>query len=108
MKDTITNLKQPIPKGFKKFSKWSKKGRKVVKGSKATWFNGKPYFHKDQTVKYEPVEYQDYPTHAFTGYCKTRQDEREEPERSYFADGSTIVHCGGPCGDLYLDRDGNM
>lgn len=38
----------------------------------------------------------------------SRVEVREEPNRiTHFADGSGIRHCGGPCGDLYFDRNGN-
>lgn len=39
----------------------------------------------------------------------SRIEVKEEPERiTRYADGSGIWHGGGPCGDLYFDRNGNI
>lgn len=39
------------------------------------------------------------------GYTKFNSDEWVP--RTLYSDGSSVVHCGGPCGDLYVDEFGN-
>lgn len=49
---------------YKTFDEWSKLGYKIIKGSKATWFDDKPKFSRSQVQKspwdFRLAEYDDY------------------------------------------------
>ena len=125
-----------IPEDCRTFDDWKKHGRHVVKGSKALWFAGVPVFHIDDTEQdcdyHYPSSRSVYdidprrggefddrmPSDAGETVCDN--DGREVGTRGYtqfnggpwvavtnHSDGSSTVHCGGPCGDLYVDEFGN-
>lgn len=40
---------EEVPKDYKTFDQWKKFDRVIARGEKATWFDGKAYFHRSQT-----------------------------------------------------------
>ena len=89
---------------YRSFDEWSSLGYKIIKGSKASWVDSKAVFSNTQVVKhtkYYPDSRDNYDYHY-------KQDSTpKERDIVYYADGSGYLNCGGPCGPLYFDRDGN-
>lgn len=46
-----------VPKGFRTAKNWAKKDRWIRKGEKASWFNGKAYFSKNQLSPKRSIYY---------------------------------------------------
>ena len=106
-------------------------GYKINKGSKASWFNGVAYFHKSQISTPNMAAHQ-----YWKRYQETKKENKPKPSDdgndvsdkqgsivgkrgytqfnsdewvpvTYYPNGSCNVHCGGPCGDMYVDEFGN-
>jgi len=117
---------------YRPFKEWSKAGYTILKGSRATWHNGVAHFSEAQVrPRYDPLpprplpppvnpsQYEDdMPSDAgspvsdrygresgIRGYTKFNGGDWVPV--TYHADGSSTVHCGGPCGPLYVDEFGN-
>lgn len=50
---------------FRTFDEWSQDGYQIIKGSKATWFDGKPMFARRQVQKSIP---RSHGGHAIDGW----------------------------------------
>jgi hypothetical protein len=67
-------------------------------------FNG-TYMSSDKAYNLmSTIEY-DSETGTRTGYTKFNSNELVPV--TYHDDGGMTIHCGGPCGDLYLDYNGD-
>jgi hypothetical protein len=124
-------MNQEVPNDYKRFNDWSLLGCKIIKGSKATWFNGEAFFHKSQIQtpnmaprqywkRYqEPQEISNPEPSDRGGYVSdvngnivgtrgyTKFNSDEWVPVTHYPDGSSVVHCGGPCGPMYVDEFGN-
>ena len=89
---------------------WKKRDYHVIKGQKAIAFT------KDETALFgywQVTLRKVYTAHRWDddyAYWKSTSPTKEvaEPEQRvvYYADGSGYLDCGGPCGPLYFDRNG--
>lgn len=52
---------------IKTFQEWSDLGYQIVKGSKATWVDGKPMFKENQVVKYKKRTSYNKPYNPYNG-----------------------------------------
>ena len=50
---TLSNLfkEKEIPKEYMTFKDWGHEGCQIIKGSKATYFDGVAYFHESQVIE---------------------------------------------------------
>lgn len=99
---------------YSTFEGWLEQGRVVVRGQKAKCFNehGVALFSKDQTKDHMAKQYSD--RMRIYEYRQDYYNEvyeapfTEHPIVTEYADGSSTVNFGGPCGPMYFDRDGNQ
>lgn len=118
---------------YRTFREWGRAGCLIIKGSKATWHDGAAYFSEAQVrlkPKSEPALRSAWPlidtandpnpmpsdagspvSDRHGRECGTRgYTQFNSPEWvpvTYHSDGSSTVHCGGPCSPLYVDEFGN-
>ena len=88
---------------------WKKHSRYVIKGQKATTFDssGKALFGYWQvTTRASSPRYSYDWDDDFSRPSQYNYEPDPEPETVYYADGSGYLKCGGPCGNLYFDRNG--
>ena len=101
-----TDGKIPLQESF---DGWKKLGFHVIKGQKAKTFDnaGIALFSYNQVAKNVQKPH-NYASDWDDDFSYSTPSYREpESETVYFADGSGYLKCGGPCGNLYFDRNGN-
>jgi len=128
--EELEELKKVV--NIKTFDEWSRSYRRIIKGSKAVWINDIAYFKEDQTYdpfaskvrrsirhsrpteRHEPKKPGDWGSVVEDGYGNavgirgyTQFNGGEYVATTEYSDGSSVVHCGGPCGPLYVDRNGD-
>lgn len=85
------------------FEGWKIRGRIVIKGEHGIKDkDGKYLFTLNQTKPYKPI-------YRIPAVYETEKNYSIDlpPKRTYYADGSSEVNYGGPCGPMYFDRNGD-